>query len=250
MPRGLTLIPDLLKQAVTLLKEVVTRQDTSLCGASRRGVPSALSAHKSALEARDGGGSPAARALRLLLPVSWAEVLITALHMKPRVGVDGVSVVLISVAPLLCPLGWGPSPTPHSLYSEPRGSQAAWNPSSAPAGRHFILEQLMGAQTLEIIPTRSHRRFAGRDRQGLWGSVAWYITSSEAPSAHLRKKGVSHLSSPSESLPAPPSQGPRAQAERRLEKARGFVCRLGSRPAWLCPPRRLSKSRDRGRKGK
>ena len=107
MPRGLTLIPDLLKQAVTLLKEVVTRQDTSLCGASRRGVPSALSAHKSALEARDGGGSPAARALRLLLPVSWAEVLITALHVKPRVGVDGVSVVLISVAPLLCPLGWG-----------------------------------------------------------------------------------------------------------------------------------------------
>lgn len=170
--------------------------------------------------------------------------------MKPCVGVNGVSVVLTSVAPLLCPLGRRPSPAPPGLYSQ--SHMGARLPRiQAPrllAGMSYSSNSWGPRLWRSSRPRATGGLQAGTDRR-LWGSVAWYITSSEVPSAHLRKKGIGYLSSPSESLPAPPSQGPRAQAERRLKKASGFVCRLGSRPAWLCPPRGLSKSRDRGRKG-
>lgn len=206
-----------------------------------------MSAHKYALEARDRGGSPAARALRLLLPVSWAEVLITTLPREASCGCEWCFCGPHFSAPLLCTLGRGRSPTPRGFYSQSHVGARLPGIQAPPllAGISYSWGPRLWRSSR---PRATGGLQAGTDRR-LWGSVAWYVTSLEVPSAHLRKKGISYLSSPSESLPAPPSQGPRAQAERRLKKASGFVCRLGSRPAWLCPPSGLSKSRDRGYKG-
>lgn len=100
------------------------------------------------------------------------------------------------------------------LQSEPRGSFRLPGISAAPVSKHFILERLMEAQALEVVPTRGPLEVSGQGRPGGFRAAVYcarYLPRSSPSSSFQKDSPLSPRVHQLVSLPSPLSQRPRAQ---------------------------------------